>query len=387
MSEMKTGSASGSRVTRVILMCAAALVAALALLLLVPSSPALLVDEPQVLALLSVDPSAPALMVDESETLMDYVWEHTDDWGNPDRPLAVTAVLSHVKGLGAAQGMGLALLSGVCALLGSHWMYCALRWGYIVNDLGGSWLFPQEFMKGGYTMYGAILGGLLGAVIWARLRRVSVAQTMDVLIPGLLLLLCIGRYGEMMTAQGMANTRAAEALQMMPFAFEGEWGDPELAVFVYEALAALAALITAAVILWRGASAGRAAECGLAIVSAYQIMLDSMRGDELIRFGFVCLNMIAAAVVLAFILLTRILRRVREGGWRAWETVRVILFALGCALVIVVEFALDGKIKMFDGNNTALYVLDVLAVTGMMLSVTIADGRGCKAAEKAGEAN
>lgn len=404
MSEMKTGSASGSRVTRTILMCAAALVAALALLLLVPSSPALLVDEPQVLALLSVDPSAPALMVDESEALMDYVWEHTDDWGNPDRlllitgygafiavgalaALAVTAVLSHVKGLGAAQGMGLGLLSGVCALLGSHWMYCALRWGYIVNDLGGSWLFPLEFMKGGYTMYGAILGGLLGAVIWARLRRVSVGQTMDVLIPGLLLLLCIGRYGEMMTAQGMANTRAAEALQMMPFAFEGEWGDPELAVFVYEALAALAALITAAVILWRGASAGRAAECGLAIVSAYQIMLDSMRGDELIRFGFVCLNMIAAAVVLAFILLTRILRRVREGGWRAWETVRVILFALGCGLVIVVEFALDGKIKMFDGNNTALYVLDVLAVTGMMLSVTIADGRGCKAAEKAGEAN
>ena len=53
----------------------------------------------------------------------------------------------------------------------------------------------------------------------------------------------------------------------------------------------------------------------------------------------------------------------------------MILFALGCALVIVVEFALDGKIKMFDGNNTALYVLDVLAVTGMMLSVAICDGR------------
>ena len=350
---------------------------------------------------LALVPSSPALKLEYTGALEEFragdatAWSLltldtglVDAWEEPI-PLSVTGyglciaiggvlallVMALMCPAGAEKGAATAVLSGLFALLMGHWMYCAVRWGYIVNDLAGDWSFPVQFWQGGYTMYGAILGALLGGVIAWKMTGMRLPQVLDMVIVGALLVMVAGRAGEMFTSQGMANTRAAEALRMLPFTGVNEWDDPVMKVWIYEAIAAAAALIAGVVLLARRAPAGRVAEVGLAIISAWQLIFESMRGDELIRFGFVCLNMIAAAAVLAFILVTRIVRRVRRGGWKAWETLRIVLFALGVGVVIVVEFALDGKIRMFGGDNTALYVLDVLAVVALMLSVAIADGR------------
>ena len=162
---------------------------------------------------------------------------------------------------------------------------------------------------------------------------------------------------------------------MLPFASVGEWGSPELCIYAYEALIALIALIVTSVLLLRRAPAGRAAETGLIIVSAYQVVMESMRGDELIKFGFVRLNMIAAAALLAAIIVGRIVRCIRHKGFGVWQILRIVLLLAGAGVVICVEFALDGKIKLPDVTDTMLYIADILAVTGMMLSVLIADGR------------
>lgn len=379
-------------VTGVVLTLVFCMMVALGALLLAPSSPALKLETAGTLEELR--------QTEETYVTTWALWQVDtglqDAWEEPvplmmtgyGLFLAVGAVLAvaamaalncrrvrSLDGGAMATGAAAAALCGVFALLCGHWMYCALRWGYIINDLAGDWSFPLQFWQGGFTMYGAILGALLGAVVAAKAMKIRLSDMMDMLIPGLLIVVAAGRLGEMLTSQGVANTRAAEALRFLPFSGVNEWGDCLLKVWPYEAMAALAALVVSGVILLRRKPAGRAAEVGLAIVSAYQILFESMRGDELIRFGFVCLNMIAAAVVLAFMLVTRLIRCVRNGGWNAWQIVRCVLFAVGCGVVIVVEFALDGKIRMFGGNNTALYVLDVLAVTGMMLSVAICDGR------------
>lgn len=350
-------------------------------LALVPSSPALKLEWTGTLAEFRAgDASAWALLTVDTGLV--------DAWEEPI-PLAVTGYSLCLAAGGVLAVLFMAImhkeapelaaataaLSGLFALLGGHWMYCAVRWGYIVNDLAGDWSFPLQFWQGGFNMYGAILGAILGGVLAAKLSGVRLARTLDLVVVGALVMIAAGRVGEMFTSQGVANTRAAEALAFMPFTRVDEWGDPALLVWAYEALAAVIALIVCIVMAARRSPAGRVAEVGLAIISAWQLMFESMRGDELIRFGFVCLNMITAAAVLAFILVTRIIRRVRRSGLYAWDVIRVALFALGCGVVIVVEFALDGKIKMFGGSNTALYALDVLAVLAMMFSVTIADGR------------
>ncbi len=359
------------------------------------------------LGALAFVPSSPALMLDEAETLLEFDTGLMTSWGDPV-PLMVTKYGACIAGGAVAaalllaamyrlhptvsavkddestyrlvrsgslvKGAAVAALCGVFALLGSHWLFCAVRWGYIINDLAGDWSFPLQLWQGGFTMYGAILGALLGGLVASKLTKDSLASTMDRVVLGLAVVLIAGRLGEFFTSQGIANERAAEALSMLPFRKVDFYGEARLAINVYEALAAVAALIAAAVVMLRRQPAGRAAEVALAIVSAWQILFESLRGDETIKFGFVLLNMIAAAAVMAFILVTRIIRRVKKQGWRAWETWRVVLFAVGAVIVICTEFALDGKIKL-PVNNTFLYAVDALAVTGMMLSVAIADGR------------
>lgn len=352
------------------LLCAAAVTAVLALLILVPTSPAMMVDVPV--------------------TLTTLYTGGVDMYGEPaGLPvtayavcIAVGAALAIVRTAAASRrrcgclwkGMALALVSGVCALVCSHLLFCAVRWSYILNDLGSTAAFLVQFWQGGYTMYGAIFGGLLGAFIFARASRDSLAETMDLIVPGMLLLIICGRFGEQFTMQGMASNRAAEGLNALPFAGLDEWGFPLLRVYAYEAIAALAALIALLEVRGNGAPAGRAAEMGLAIVSIMQIMLDSWRGDELIKFGFVCLNMICAATVVVFILAARIVRSVKASGWHAWTILRILLFLASVGAVIIVEFGLDGKMGI-TAANTLLYGIQAAAIVVMGASVLIGDGR------------
>ena len=341
-----------------------------------------------VLALLILVPSSPALLVDEPVILAEFDTGFVNEWDEPVLLLitgysvciaagaalavALTAVITRLKGGKLADGLSLALVSGAFALIGARVLYCVLQWSYIMNDLGGTWLFPVQLWQGGYTMYGALLGGLLGGLIWAKATGKGFGKLADALVPGMLLLIAAGRLGEYFTVQGGGNDRATEALSMLPLTKADYWGDPVLAVCGLAVIVAIVALIVTLVQLMQRAPAGRAAENGLIIVSAWQILLESLRGDELIKFGFVRLNMIAAAVVLAAILAGRVIRSVKQTGWKAWQIGRIVLLLAGAGVVIAIEFALDGKIKLPGVSNT---MLDALAVMGMMLSVLIADGR------------
>ncbi len=346
-----------------------------------------------VLASLIFVPSPANMLLEEPVILLEIDTGFVNEWGDPElltvtaysaciaigAGLAVvsSAVISRLQGSSLAKGAATAALSGALALLGAHWLYCALQWGFIVHDFDGTLFFPLQFWKGCFTMYGAILGALLGGFISARMQKRPVARVMDMLIPGLLMLIIAGRLGEFYSCEGLGNDAATAAFGFLPFRKLDFYYDPKLAVNPYEALVAIAALVGTIVLLMLSSPAGRAAEFGLPVVSAWQIMLDSMRNDQLIKFGFVRLNMIAAAVVLAFILTTRIIRCVRQQqGWKPWNTVRIVLFALGCGVVIFIEFALGGKINFLaNAGSLALYIVDIIAVIAIMLSVLISDGR------------
>jgi len=107
-------------------------------------------------------------------------------------------------------------------------------------------------------------------------------------------------------------------------------------------------------------------------------MLESWRGDELIKFGFVCLNMICAAVVVVFILATRIIRGVKKNGWNAWTIARIPLFLAAVAVVVIVEFGLDGKMGITT-SNTLLFGIQAAAIAAMGAAVLIGDGRTAQA--------
>lgn len=341
-----------------------------------------------VLALLILVPTSPALMVDDPQTLL-FLQTGADEWGDPVGlsvtvyglfiavgaaiAIALTALLLK-RSTGKADGVWLALVSGACALVCSHWLFCALRWGYIVNDLCENAAFLFQFWKGGYTMYGAILGGLAGAAAYARVRKLNLGAALDAILPGMAVILLLGRFAERFTLQGLGNYVVNDSLHMLPFVTANEWGEMKVPVYLYEAFAAAIALIAMLVVSLRGRKpAGRVAEVGLTIISAAQVMLDSWRGDELIRFGFVRLNMIVAAVTLLALMILRVCRAVKAEGVQPWTIIRVVLLFLGAAAVLIVEFGLDGKMGI-TLDNVYLYAVQLLSVL-LMGAVVLMDGR------------
>lgn len=349
------------------LLCLAAVLGVLSLLILVPTSPALLVDMPQTLL------SIPTGQVDEwgDPAVLPVTVYSAFIAGGAAIAIGLTVWLARRQGMKAFSGLALALVSGGCALVCSHLLYCVLRWSYILNDLGGTPAYLFQFWKGGYTMYGAILGGLLGMFLYGRATKRPLLPLLDIVTPGMAALIVVGRLGEGSTLQGVGSYVANEALSMLPFVTLTEWGAPQLSVYVYEAIAAGVALCCTLALLLRKAPTGRAAETGLAIISLCQVILDSWRGDELIRFGFVRLNMILAACVLAVIIGTRLYRIARKSGFKGWCIVRTVIFLAGAGIVIAIEFALDKSAI----NNTLLYAVMAGVLAAMTVSVLKGDGR------------
>ena len=278
--------------------------------------------------------------------------------------VALTAYLGRRNpGVNACLSMGMAAIVG--AVIGGRLVYCLTQWEFILVDLGGAAFMAQPW-QGGYNMYGALLGGLAGVLIYARATKKPADALLDLAAPGAALAICAGRLGEAFTSQGLGAYVDSEALQRFPFAVENLWGDWQLPVFVSEAAAALVTMIVCLCLVRGGRRpAGRVAEVFFALISLCQIMLESLRADEFIRFGFVKFNMLAAAVVLGALIGLSVWRQVKRGGWKPWQILRLILFAATILVVILIEFALDKS----PIDNRLLYAVMALMLTLMGVSV------------------
>lgn len=359
-----------------------------------------------VLAALLLIPTSPALLVDAPEALLTLTDGSVNEWGEMNgltitkyglciaigvvAALGLAVLVRGVTTRKAVSGVAAALAAGVGALLGSHLLYCAVRWSYIINDLCETPAFLYQFWKGGYTMYGAIFGGLLGAWIYALAARQKLSGVMDAVVPGMAVLLMLGRFAERYTLQGMgkyidlaasgdipllgydiSQIMANEPMSYLPFALKDDWGGFSMIVYNYEAIFAGIALLVMLIQMICRAPAGRMAETGITLIGLSQIILESWRMDECVRFGFVRLNMILAAVTLAAVLVLRIVRVSRSVGFRMWSILRTVLLLLGAGVIILIEFALDKSTI----NNSLLYAVMALMLVMMGCSVLIRDGR------------
>jgi phosphatidylglycerol:prolipoprotein diacylglycerol transferase len=91
---------------------------------------------------------------------------------------------------------------------------------------------PEQIIaiwQGGIAIHGAIIGGLLAALIFARIRRVSFWQLADLVAPSLILGQAIGRWGNFFNSEAFGNpTNLPWRLYIPP-----EMRPPEFANFAY----------------------------------------------------------------------------------------------------------------------------------------------------------
>lgn len=85
----------------------------------------------------------------------------------------------------------------IFAVLGARIYYCALNYDYYLQ-------FPIEILQtwhGGLSIHGAIIGGLLGGIIYAKKHKLPVLKLCDIFSYGLILGQAIGRWGNFFNSE------------------------------------------------------------------------------------------------------------------------------------------------------------------------------------------
>ena len=270
------------------------------------------------------------------------------------------------------------LLALFCCLLFARLFYFTAHIELILSGFG--WASFFNFNIRGLTFGGALIGLLFSGLISAKLLQKPVHQMLDLMAPAGLLILGLARLGEFFVDFGQGSYVENPLLQFFPLSVKNHWDEWYYAIFMLEALFALAALLY--ILKKRPAKPGALWQTSLIFILGSQIFCESLRAETL-RLGFVRVHQLFCALGLAALLIHYIRLANRVGRHLGRLLYLPALLALGVALIIGIEFALD---KLQEIPNPLLYTVMALTVILIVLTVHKA-GRLAKgaAAQVSGE--
>ena len=198
-----------------------------------------------------------------------------------------------------------------------------------------------QFHQGGYTLYGALLGGTLGALIGARMLKTRPLAVLDTLAPGACAAIFFGRIGEYFNEQGFGDTLEGDhfffPISYCNYSF-GDYEEWSYAVWAWEAIAALILLVLL-LCCFRKAPEGRIFAVFTTYLGTTQILLEQVRRDSFVSLNpVVRFTQIAAALTLLAVLVYLVIRYrpvSRQTG------LSFAAFAASIASAVMAEFVFD----------------------------------------------
>ncbi len=236
-----------------------------------------------------------------------------------------------------------ALLALPLGLLGARLFYCAARLS-LYQEIGlEAMLYLWE---GGYALWGAVGGAALAAVIAAKSCRQPAVPLLDALAAPGALTIALARFAEHFSGEGVGLEAEDGFFQRFPFAiYDGYYEEWKWAVFMLEGLAAL---VIFGALLRKKRKTGDTARLFLLLYSACQILLESLRRDSCLRWLFVRVSQLTAAVVIVLLMAAAAVRWARRKEERRMSgkglLIRWLAVAASVGLIIALEFAADDKI-------------------------------------------
>lgn len=273
------------------------------------------------------------------------------------------------------------------ALLAGRGVYFLVSLDWIVSRQIPFW----QMAEGKFLLYGAVLGGILAAVTAAGATRQRTAGILDAAAAGAALMIAGERFCEYLIGMGygigiqewfdpiyewsMIEWENPEILYRFPFGIQDYYHDWHFAVNLLEGIWAIVIVIV--LLKGRQRRPGAAAVRMMAMYAAGQIVLESLRKDEVLKWSFVQVNQLLSAVILVgLLLLCWILQDAEVRKWRELLlSVGGILLLAG--VVILMEFALDQKIVfLYWMRGDVSYLIEALCCVGMLLLVMKAWRKG-----------
>ncbi len=118
-------------------------------------------------------------------------------------------------------------------IIGARIYYAIFNWQAFADDP----LSVLRIWEGGIAIYGAVIGGLIGVLIFARRRRLNPLVLTDIIVPGLSLAQGIGRWGNYFNMEAYGREITNPRWQFFPVGVQipaGEGYVWHMATFFYE---------------------------------------------------------------------------------------------------------------------------------------------------------
>lgn len=190
---------------------------------------------------------------------------------------------------------------------------------------GGSFFNMIDIRQGGIAIHGALIGAVLTAIVYAKIKKVSFWQLADIAAPSLILGQAIGRWGNFMNqeAHGGPVSQAAydNFLQYLPdfitnqMCIDGIMYHP---TFLYESLWNILVLILLLVLRKYNPLRGEIFLGYIAMYSIGRFFIEGMRTDSL-YFGFLRQAQLLSLILVVAAVIIMIYRRKSKKADRHYD--------------------------------------------------------------------
>lgn len=166
-------------------------------------------------------------------------------------------------------------------LIGARLYYVIFQWDFFAPDP----LSIFRLWEGGLAIYGGVIGGLLGVLLFAKHRKITPVVLTDLIAPGLALAQSIGRWGNYFNMEAYGRPITNEAWQFFPVGVQIPVGDDyvwHMATFFYESCWDMLVFI----LLWfvirkRSVKAGTTTLWYLLLYGTGRFFIEGLRMDSL----------------------------------------------------------------------------------------------------------
>jgi len=180
------------------------------------------------------------------------------------------------KGFRSEMVMDYMLLAIPIGIVCARLYYVIFEWEKYADNL----LRIFAVWEGGLAIYGAVIGGVIAALVFKRWRRVSVGDMMDIAAPSLILAQAIGRWGNYVNQEAHGELILNPAWQWFPMGvrIDGAWYQ---ATFFYESLWNVLVFIVLMAIRRKIKAKGGVFALYVALYGFGRFWIESLRTDSL----------------------------------------------------------------------------------------------------------
>ncbi len=255
------------------------------------------------------------------------------------------------RGLPKDTVVDLALRLIPCGIIGARLYYVAFTWSLFRENP----IAILEIWKGGLAIYGGLIGGFLAALVFARRRKLNLLTLIDMIVPGLALAQCIGRWGNYFNMEAYGLPITNPAFQFFPMAVlipEGGTQVWHMATFFYESLWDFGVFIALRCLRKPCRRPGDLFGWYVLLYGAGRLIIEGLRMDSLMTSGGSArisqLLSVVGCLIVYLLMTCHALRHKRK---------TVVSFGLLCALAIaVVVYLLPAPAEAFYGYRLAFAV-------------------------------